>query len=245
MAAIPSTPLLELKGVKWQVGSKVILHDVSFSVEPRDFITIMGPSGAGKSSLIKLLIRLMDCTSGEILLEGVDIRQLNVISLRRRVGLLLQDSFMFDGTVRENIVYGPKLQGNELDEQKMVNLLQHVHLPQSILDQEALTLSGGERQRVALVRMLMNDPKVLLLDEITSALDPTSSHNVEQLIKSLRDSLGLTIIMVSHDVEQAKRMGGTCLFIVQGTIVETGFSKDIFSNPKKDLTRRFIEGEVE
>ncbi len=246
MSKDPSlTHLLELRDVRWKVGSKVILHDISFSVNPGDFITIMGPSGTGKSSLIKLLVRLMDCSGGEIFLEGVDIRQLNVISLRRQVGLLLQDSYMFEGTVRENIAYGPMLQSNNLDDKKMVNLLQHVHLPQSILDQIALTLSGGERQRVALVRMLMNDPKVLLLDEITSSLDPTSTHNVEQLIKSLRDTLGLTIIMVSHEVEQAKRMGGTCIFLVQGTIEEMGSSKDIFTHPRSDLTRNFIEGAEE
>jgi len=244
-ASFSSTPVLQLKNVKWEVGLKPILHDISFSVEPRDFVTIMGPSGAGKSSLIKLLVRLVDCTAGEIFLEGTDIRQMNVIQLRRQVGLLLQDSYIFEGTVRDNIVYGPRLQGKDPDERKMVDLLQHVHLPLSILDQVAATLSGGERQRVALVRMLMNDPKILLLDEITSALDPASTHDVEQLIKSLRESLGITMIMVSHDVEQAKRMGGTCIFLVQGRIVEIGASKDIFTHPRNDVTRKFIEGEWE
>ncbi len=241
----PRTHLMELRDVRWQVGSKVILHDISFSINPGDFITIMGPSGAGKSTLIKLLVRLMDCSEGEIFLEGVNIQQLNVISLRRQVGLILQDSYMFEGSVRDNIAYGPKLQGKDLDEKTMLDLLHHVHLPVTILDQNAVTLSGGERQRVALVRMLMNTPKVLLLDEITSSLDPTAAHNVEQLIMSLRETLGLTLIMVSHDVEQAKRLGGTCIFLMQGTIEEIGTAKDIFSNPKKDLTRRFIEGEVE
>ncbi len=205
----------------------------------------MGPSGAGKSSLIKLLVRLMDSSAGEILLEGINILQLNVIELRRRIGLLLQDSYMFEGTVRDNIVYGPKLRSEIVDDNKILDLLNHVHLPVSILEQDAVTLSGGERQRVALVRMLMNDPKILLLDEITSALDPTSTHNVEQLIKSLRDTLGLTIIMISHDVEQAKRMGGTCVFLVKGTIEEMGPSKDLFTHPKSQMTREFVEGDVE
>lgn len=245
MDSISPFPLLELKHVNWQVGTKVILHDITFKVQSRDFIIIMGPSGAGKSSLIKLIIRLMDCTAGEILLENMDIQHINVIELRRRIGLLLQDSYMFDGTVRENVAYGPKLRNIEVDEKRMADLLHHVHLPPSILEQDAITLSGGERQRVALVRMLMNEPKILLLDEFTSALDPTSTHNVEQLIKSLHDSLGLTIIMISHDVEQAKRMGGICVFLVNGAIEEIGPSKDIFTNPKSQLTRKFVEGNEE
>ena len=151
---------------------------------------------------------------------------------------------MFDGTVRDNLAYGPALQKKPVDDMKMVQLLSHVHLPREILDQDAGKLSGGERQRVAIVRMLMNEPKILLLDEITSALDLSNELMVEDLIKQLQASTGITIIMISHDFEQAKRMGGKTAVLANGTILEYGPVSDVFFHPKNELTARFLKGGI-
>jgi len=242
--SMPFAPLLELCNVSWRVGAKTILRDVSLVITSGEFVSIMGPSGSGKSSLLKLIVRLIDMTDGAILLEGQNILEMDVIHLRRQIGLILQDSHMFDGTVRDNLAYGPLLQNKPVNEAKMLRLLPFVHLQSDILDQNAAELSGGERQRVAIVRMLMNEPKILLLDEITSALDLGTTLLVEDLIKSLQASTGITIIMISHDFEQAKRMDGTCVFLADGTVVESGPSVNIFNKPQNALTAKFLQGEL-
>jgi len=149
---------------------------------------------------------------------------------------------MFEGTVRDNLTFGPFLQKKKLDEERMRDLLSHVHLSEEMLDQNASKLSGGEKQRVGIVRMLMNEPKILLLDEITSALDLANVLMVEELIKELQGSMGITILMVSHDFEQARRMGGRTIFMANGKIVESGLVEDVFGHPKQDLTYRFLHG---
>src|SRR5271157_697832 len=237
-----NSAILTLEDISWQVGSRQILNDVTFDVGSGDFISIIGPSGAGKSSLFKLIVRFIEFTSGSIYFEGQDIKNMDVIQLRRCIGYILQEAFMFEGTVRDNLTFGPFLQKKKLDEERMRDLLSHVHLSEEMLDQNASKLSGGEKQRVGIVRMLMNEPKILLLDEITSALDLANVLMVEELIKELQGSMGITILMVSHDFEQARRMGGRTIFMANGKIVESGLVEDVFGHPKQDLTYRFLHG---
>ena len=128
--------------------------------------------------------------------------------------------------------------------QKMIDLLDHVHLNPEMLDRMTNHLSGGEKQRIAIVRMLMNSPQILLLDEITSALDLTSTLMVEELIQELRQKLGISIIMVSHNLDQAARMNGTLIVLHQGKIIEMGPSEEILHNPQEIVTKQFITGEL-
>jgi len=239
-----NSAILNLEDVSWQAGNRPILNDITFDVDPGDFISIIGPSGSGKSSLFKLIVRFIELTSGSIYFNGQDIKKLDVIQLRRNIGYILQEAFMFDGTVRDNLVFGPCLQKKNVDEERMRDLLSHVHLPEEMLDQDVSKLSGGEKQRVGIVRMLMNEPKILLLDEITSALDLANVLMVEELIKELQASMGITILMVSHDFEQARRMGGKTIILVGGRIVESGLVEDVFAHPKQDLTYKFLHGGV-
>jgi putative ABC transport system ATP-binding protein len=237
-----TSKMLELRGVSWRSGGRPILNDISFDVAAGDFVSVIGPSGAGKSSLFKVIVRFVESTSGTILLEGKDIKTMNVIQLRRQIGFLLQESYMFDGTVRDNITYGLKLQNKPVNEAKIKQMLAHVHLFSDDLDRDVAELSGGERQRVAIVRMLLNEPKILLLDEITSALDLANTLEVEHLIAELQKSLGITIMMVSHDFEQAKRLGGRTIFLANGAIIEQGSVNDLFLHPKNELTIKFLQG---
>ncbi len=234
--------MLELRGVSWRSGGRRILDGISFDVAAGDFVSVIGPSGAGKSSLFKVIVRFVEATSGTILLEGKDIKTMDVIQLRRQIGFILQESYMFDGTVRDNITYGLKLQGKHVDEAKIKQMLSQVHLFPDDLDRDVAELSGGERQRVAIVRMLVNEPKILLLDEITSALDLANALEVEHLIAELQKSLGITIMMVSHDFEQAKRLGGRTIFLANGAIIEQGSVNDLFLHPKNELTIKFLHG---
>ena len=203
-------------------------------------LTIIGPSGSGKSTLITLLNRLSDPDRGRLEFAGRDIREWEVTELRRRVGLVFQNPVMLPGTVRDNVEYGPRLKGERLGAE-VVNLLSQVGLPASLLDRPAQDLSGGEKSRVALARTLANRPEVLLLDEITASLDPVTGREVEELIASLRRSLGLTCVWVTHDLRQAERVGTQAWFIEDGLLAESGSSATFFGSPSPRL-RDFAAG---
>jgi putative ABC transport system ATP-binding protein len=183
--------------------SRFILRNVSFQVHAGEVIGIVGPSGAGKSSLLRMLNRLDEATSGHTLLDGEDTRAMTPRELRRRVGMVMQRAYLFPGTVRQNIAFGPAQHGHTLDSQTIESLLASVGLA-GFDDRDAKTLSGGEAQRVALVRALANRPEILLLDEPTSALDEVNRRTVEELIDRLIRERNLTCLWVTHSPEQAR-----------------------------------------
>ncbi len=152
-------PILRVENLAWSVNTIQIIKNISFSLARGEFISLIGPSGAGKSSILRLLVRFVEFQSGKVLFNNQDICQMDIISLRRNIGYISQEVFLFDGTVRDNLAFGPKLQNLPADEQKMIDLLDHVHLNPEMLDRMTNHLSGGERQRIAIVRMLMNSPK--------------------------------------------------------------------------------------
>lgn len=203
---------------------KQILTDVSFHVPSGQILAIIGPSGSGKSSLLRLVNRLDEPTAGDILLAGGPYRSLAVTELRRLVGMVFQAPALFDGTVADNIAYGPRLRGATRAEQRAQaeTCLARVGLEPDLLDRDSATLSGGQQQRVAFARALANDPAVLLLDEVTSALDPASSAHIEALILSLSRGEGLTILLVTHDLGLARRVADQVLVLAGGRVVEGG-----------------------
>jgi putative ABC transport system ATP-binding protein len=206
--------------------------------------TIIGPSGSGKSTFLRLLNRLVEPTGGDIFLDGVSYRSFHVIELRRRIGLVFQNPVMFSGTVEDNILYPLTLMGS-IDRRQVTQSLGHVGLNNAILSREALSLSGGEKQRVALARALVTGPEVLLLDEATSALDPSLVQHIETMIKNFKEELGLTIIWVTHDMHQARRIGDTTLLLVGGKIIEHLETEVFFDNKGHNyLVEDFIQGKM-
>ena len=164
-----------------EVAGKTILHDISFDVRASDLMGIVGASGSGKSSLLRLLNRLDEPTSGTVYLDGQDYRQLPPRELRRRVGMVTQRPYLFPGDVASNLRFGPAQRGESLPDDEIAQLLERVGLP-GFAAREVSVLSGGEQQRVSLARALANRPEVLLLDEPTSALDEESKLGIEELI---------------------------------------------------------------
>ncbi|SHF68094.1 phosphate ABC transporter ATP-binding protein, PhoT family (TC 3.A.1.7.1) [Caldanaerobius fijiensis DSM 17918] len=223
-------------------GGKDILRDLTFTL-PDGFIhTVIGPSGAGKSTMIKLINRLMDPTKGTIFVDGKDVKSLDVIKLRRKVGMVFQQACLFEGTVADNIRYGPNLSGQkDID---VIKYLDMVGLDSSYQNRDVSQLSGGEQQRVSIARTLANSPEVMLLDEPTSALDPASSQVIEELILRLKKELSLTFVWITHNMEQAMRVGDYTLLIVDGQLVEYNETKSFFKNPEKEITKLFIEGKL-
>ncbi len=222
-----------------------ILANVSFDVPAGQITSLIGPSGSGKSTLLRCLNRLWEPPAGSVFLENDDITTLNVLALRRRVGMLFQSAALFDGTVAANIQYGPKLIGQMLPDDRISQLLEMAGLPPDIAARPAAELSGGQAQRVALARALANEPDVLLLDEPTSALDPAATRRVEETILHLRDSLGLTVVWVSHAIEQVERTADRLVLLVDGRIAEVGTPEHLLSGAHHHLTEDFAKGDLE
>ncbi|GGF07981.1 phosphate ABC transporter ATP-binding protein [Halobacillus andaensis] len=216
------------------------LKDLTFSINKKEKVMLFGPSGAGKSTLLFLFNRLHSPSSGSIYLDEKEIADFEVTDLRKRVGLVLQDPNLFPGTVLDNIKYGPSIFG-EWDEREAEKLLQYVQLPTSYIDRDVEQLSGGEKQRVSLARTLANSPEVLLLDEPTSALDYRTAEEIEECLENLIEEHNLTMIMVTHNLQQASRLGERGLFIVDGQLVEDGRILEMLEKPKSNELARFIE----
>ena len=219
----PSTDraVLRAENLSRIVGSKTILSAVSFDVCAGELLGIVGPSGSGKSSLLRLLNRLDEPTSGTVFLDGPDYRQIPPRQLRRRVGMVTQRPFLFPGDVADNLRFGPAQRGESLPDSEITSLLDRVGLP-GYANSDAAVLSGGEQQRVSLARTLANQPEVLLLDEPTSALDEESKHGIESLIAGLVRDHRLACVMVTHDRDQARRICQRVVLVEAGRLLQTG-----------------------
>jgi putative ABC transport system ATP-binding protein len=222
-AALPA--VLRAEKLGRQVG-KTILSDISFDVANDDLLGIVGASGSGKSSLLRLLNRLDEPSSGVVYVDGLDYRQLLPRELRRRVGMVTQRPFLFPGDVASNLRFGPAQRGESVPDDEISRLLERVGLP-GFSAREVSVLSGGEQQRVSLARALANRPEVLLLDEPTSALDENSKLGIEELITSLVRDHGLTCVMVTHDRQQARRMCNRVILLEAGHVIQTGTAMEV------------------
>lgn len=224
-------------------GDKRIIDSFTFRFDHRGLYTIVGPSGSGKTSLLRLFNRLDEKSGGEVRFHDRPVEQYPVTRLRRMIALVFQIPYLFPGTVAENLAYccPVKTKPDEAFSSRFLNL---VGLEPGLAGRDAATLSVGQQQRVALARALALEPEILLLDEPTSALDPGAARTIEDLILSLNRNLGLTIIMVTHNVNQALALDGISLVMVNGVMIEAGRSREMMAHPRHDTTKRFIAGEL-
>ena len=213
--------ILRAENLSRRVGETWIVDNISLSVEPGELFGIVGPSGSGKSSLLRLLNRLDEPTSGTVYLDGEDYRQIDPRRLRRRVGMVTQRPFLFPGDVASNLRFGPAQRGESLSDTDIDNLLDRVGLP-GFAARNVANLSGGEQQRVSFARALANKPEVLLLDEPTSALDENAKTEIEELIRSMMVADSFTFVLVTHDLEQARRLCDRVAVIKAGRLVQVG-----------------------
>lgn len=229
------------QGGLWR--EQMVLRDLTFQVQDGEVFTILGPSGAGKSTLLRLVNRLEDPSQGQILLDDRPIASEEVTALRRKIGMVFQLPAFFPGTVRENILYGPRLQGRKADQSGVAETcLAMVGLPLDFLDRKTQDLSVGQQQRVCLARALANEPSILLLDEPTSALDLSATLALEEVICRSATRRSLTVLFVSHDLEQVRRVGQRTMLLIDGRMVELNETKLLFQRPRCGLTRKFLAG---
>jgi putative ABC transport system ATP-binding protein len=227
--AAPATPdpvILRAEHLGRTVHDKILVQDASFDLRRGEVLAIAGPSGSGKTSLLRLLNRLDEPTSGTVFVEGNDYRNLEPRQLRRKLGMVTQRPFLFPGTVAENLRFGPAQRGETLSKEAVDDLLSHVGL-KDYAERDVAHLSGGEAQRVSVARTLANTPLVLLLDEPTSALDEAAKLEVESSIRNVVRNQGLTCVVVTHDLAQASRLAERALLLKSGRIVRDGLVGEV------------------
>jgi len=216
-----STVVLRAEHLGRTVHDKILIQDANFELQRGEVLAITGPSGSGKTSLLRLLNRLDEPTSGTVFVEGVDYRHIEPRELRRKLGMVTQRPYLFPGSVADNLRFGPAQRGETLPPQTIEELLAQVGL-KDYAGRDVANLSGGEAQRVSVARTLANSPLALLLDEPTSALDDTAKLEVESAIQKVVRGQGLTCEMVTHDVAQAVRLASRALVVESGRIVRAG-----------------------
>jgi ABC-type methionine transport system ATPase subunit len=232
-----------LEDVTQERGGRRVLAGVTVELPKGGFSALIGPSGAGKTSLLRLFNRLDDPASGVVRFLGRPIVDFPVRALRRRVGFVFQAPAMFAGTVAENLAIVPTFGGEAVAADvsaRIAEILRLVELGADFKDRIAADLSGGEKQRVALARALMTEPEVLLLDEPTAALDPEVAEHLMHTLRRLRENTGLTIVMVTHRLSEARLASTYAVMLEAGRVVEAGPSTRLFSAPVEARTREFI-----
>ena len=244
---------LEAKNVNVYYGTNKVITDISISIKPNSVTAFIGPSGCGKSTFLRLFNRMNDYIDifkmeGKVEIDGRNIydRNIRVEELRKQVGMVFQKPNPFPKTIYENIVYGLRIQG--IKDKNIVDETVEKSLKQAALWEEvkdklknsALALSGGQQQRLCIARTLAVEPTVILMDEPASALDPISSAKVEELIYELKNNY--TIVIVTHNMQQAARVSDTTAFFYMGELIEHDATKIIFTNPKNERTQNYVTG---
>ncbi|WP_438297728.1 ABC transporter ATP-binding protein [Sporosarcina sp. FA15] len=237
-------PALHFHDVNYSIGDVHILKNITGSFPEGKITTLVGPSGAGKTTLLKLCNGLISSTSGDIFIHDKLISTYEPVELRRHVGIALQSAPMIKGTVYHNLALPTELQGKKLPEQDAIKILEDVGLDVQFLHRKTNELSGGQRQKVSIARTLINRSEILLLDEITSALDRTSLHEIEELIVKINRVYGTTIIWITHNLEQALSIGDYTWVLMNGQVIETGES-DLLKSPTNEFVKQFVQGGVE
>lgn len=242
-----------IRGLSLWYAAKQTLFDISLDIPECSATVLIGPSGCGKSTLLRSLNRMNDSIegvrqSGEIRLDGDDIhaRGVNLVELRRRVGMVFQNSNPFPKSIFDNVVFGPRLAGVR-DKEALQNIcersLRRAALWDEVKDrlhESALHLSGGEAQRLCIARALATDPQVLLLDEPASALDPAATARIEDLLFELKRDC--TLVVVTHNMQQAARVSDWTAFLFQGRLIESGPTDRLFTRPMLKQTEDYITG---
>jgi phosphate transport system ATP-binding protein len=242
---------LRTEQVSFFYGKYQALHEISLNVHRHRITALIGPSGCGKSTFLRILNRISETirhtrVEGKILLDGEDISQLDVTSLRRRVGMVFQRPNPFPKSIFDNVAYGAKING--LHKHKRIRDIVDESLMRAALfeevkdklNQSALALSGGQQQRLCIARALAVNPEVLLLDEPCSALDPIATAKIEELLFTLKDTC--TMVMVTHNMQQAARTAEFTGFFLLGKLIEFDKTETIFRNPGKKETEDYITG---
>jgi len=238
--------MIKLQGVAKHYHSLIALHPTNLSIPSRKTTVLIGPSGCGKSTLIRLMVGLIQPDEGDVLFEGTTLSPENIFKFRKRFGYVIQEGGLFPHlSARRNIVLMAEHLGWSFDrqEERLSQLATLTRFPEEGLDRFPSQLSGGQRQRVALMRALMLDPDVLLLDEPLGALDPMIRYELQNDLKSIFQTLGKTVVMVTHDMGEAAFFADIIVLLRDGNIIQTGSIRDLMERASDPFVERFIRAQ--
>jgi len=240
-----STPLYELDAITHRYGNRTILSIDHWEIARGDLVALVGPNGAGKSTLLRLLNFIEAPSEGSLRYKGHIVGSRNAIplALRREVTTVFQRPILLDRSVQANVAYGLRLRGQRFWKERVERALEQVGLA-SLAHRPARHLSGGEAQRVALARAIVLEPEVLLLDEPTANLDPYNARLIEEIVTALNRERGTTIILVTHNIFQARRLARTVGLLLEGCLIEVDEVKRFFESPRDPRTAAFVRGEM-
>ncbi|MFJ8237831.1 phosphate ABC transporter ATP-binding protein [Ureibacillus sp. NPDC094379] len=244
MTQLEEATAIRFQNIFYEVDQVSILKNVSGDIYKGRITTLVGPSGAGKTTLLKMCNGLLSPTSGKILIYNNLIESFIPTELRKKVGIVLQSAPIIKGTVFENLSLPKTLQNQTFKKEEAISFLNDVGLDDSFLHRKATELSGGQRQKLSIARTLINRSEILLLDEITSALDPTSANDIEQLILKINKKYGVTIIWITHNIKQAKEIGHFTWVMMEGQLIEAGKSSTLFESTNSKI-QKFVQGGIE
>jgi phosphate transport system ATP-binding protein len=250
---IPKNVIIKTEKLNLWYGEKQALHDINMEVYPNKVTALIGPSGCGKSTLIRCFNRMNDLIptckiTGDVIFDGENIYDpsVDVVSVRKKIGMVFQKPNPFPKSVYENIAYGPRVSGikdkkglDEIVERSIKNAALWEEV-QDRLHESAMGLSGGQQQRLCIARALAIEPEIILMDEPCSALDPIATAKIEDLIEELKKKY--TVIIVTHNMQQAARVSDYAAYMYLGKLIEFGVTEQIFEDPREELTEKYITG---
>lgn len=250
---IVKNPKIDVDSLSLYYGSKQALKNITMDIPSNKVTAFIGPSGCGKSTFLRTLNRMNDLIddvkiTGDVVIDGVNIyeKNLDVVNLRKRVGMVFQKSNLFPKTIYENIVFGPRINGIK-DKKKLDEIVEKTCMQAAIweevkdrLNENALSLSGGQQQRLCIARALAIEPDILLMDEPASALDPISTSKIEELMFDLKKNY--TIVIVTHNMQQAARVSDFTAFFYIGELIEYDKTSKIFTKPSVKKTEEYVTG---
>lgn len=236
--------MIEFKNVNKNFKNKKVLKDISFNINKGELVSIIGASGCGKTTTLKMINRLINPSSGQILIDGENIATKDIIKLRRNVGYVIQQTGLFPHmTVRENIELISTIEKNDKKKisKKTVELMEMVGLEKDeYLDRYPTELSGGQQQRVGVARAFATNPEVILMDEPFSALDPITRNQLQDELLELQNTLKKTIVFVTHDMDEAIKISDRICIMNEGEIAQYDTPENILKNPSNDFVSEFI-----
>ncbi|MGI6225064.1 MAG: energy-coupling factor ABC transporter ATP-binding protein [Peptococcales bacterium] len=230
--------MLEVRNVSQKYTDNLVVNNLNFTFAKGKIYGIIGPNGAGKSTLLKIISGFLKPTNGEIFLNGQ-----KILEPTSEIACMWQKPYLFQTTVYKNIAYGLKIRGynrSEID-RRLNDLLKEFKL-EDLKDKPAKFLSGGEGARVALARAVACESPIIILDEPAANLDPPNTRMMEEILKEVQKEKELTIIIVTHDMFQARRLAHYTLYMENGKLLESGATEDLFLNPKEVSTQKFLQG---
>ncbi|WP_057895897.1 ABC transporter ATP-binding protein, partial [Liquorilactobacillus oeni] len=237
-------PILILKNVnKVYKGGNTAISNINLTIQKGDFICLIGTSGSGKTTTMRTINRMIEPTNGEIIYKGQNIRKVDPVKLRKKIGYVIQNIGLIPHmNIYENVTIVPKLLkwSEEKKRAKAKELIKLVELPEEFLDRYPSELSGGQQQRIGVIRALAADQDLILMDEPFGALDPITREGLQELVKNLQENLGKTIIFVTHDMDEALKLSTKIVVMDEGKVIQVGSPQELLRNPANDFVKKLI-----